>query len=191
MYWDYFGIDNNYHTLVFDPQAKGWIYDLYSTSVTARATNEDASVQGVLCGCADGTIRQFSSTMSATESATATVASGALGGVGWGHTRLITVEYLSNAPITLSFLCPDASTNGSIAPATITLPSTGGTVTKWKTLPAFNKYKLLQCIFTFTDPTAQIYIDGLSFETKIWGSNSGYEPVNPFSENVGGFGGQP
>lgn len=190
VYWDYWGTDSAYHTLVFDPQAKGWIYDLYSTSVTARATNEDASVQGVLCGCVDGTIRQFSSTISGTESATATVTSGAIGGQGWGHTRLITVEYLSNAPITLSFLCPDASTNGSIAPATITLPSTGGTVTKWKTLPTFNKYKLLQCTFTFTDPTAQIYLEGTSFLVKSWGDTGAYTNTNPFAEN-GGFGGQP
>lgn len=191
LYWDYYGTDANYHTFIFDPMAKGWMWDTYSTAVTARATNEDVSIQGVLCGCIDGTIRQFSSTNSATEVATATVATGALGRVGWGHTRLITVEYLSNAPITLSFVCPDASTNGSIAPDTIILPSTGGTVTKWKTLPSFNKYKLLQCKFTFTDPTAQIYMDGLAFECKSWGSSAGYEPINPFADGVGGFGGQP
>lgn len=190
LYWDYYGIDANYHTLVFDPMAKGWMWDLYSVSVTARNTNEDVSVQGVLNGCSDGTVRQFSSTVSATETATATVVSGALGAVGWMHTRLITVEYSSNQAITLSFFCPDASTNGSIAPATITLPSTGGTLTKWKTVPTFNKYKLLQCIFTFTDPTAQIYIDGLAFNCKVWGSGAAYEPVNPFSD-AGGFGGQP
>lgn len=190
LYYDYVGTDGNPHTLVFDIAAKGWIWDLYSVGVTARATNEGVSIQGVLCGCADGTVRQFSNTNSATEVATATVASAAMGNVGWAHTRLITIEYSSNAPITLSFFCPDVSTNGSIAPATIILPSTGGTVTKWKTLPTANKFKLLQCIFTFTDKTFQLYMDGTAFEVRAWGSPAGYEPINPFGDS-GGFGGQP
>lgn len=124
------------------------------------------------------------------ESVTAVVASPAIGSQGWAHARLITVEYSSNQTIALSFVCPDQSTNGSIAPATITLPSTGGTDTKWKTLPSFNKWKLLQCVFAWTDPSAKIYLEGLAFECKPWGSSAGYEPVNPFAES-GGFGGQP
>lgn len=190
LYYDFVGTDNNPHTLVFDPQAKGWIWDTYTPLVTCRSSNTDISIQGTLCGCIDGTIRQLSSTNTVIEGATATVMSGAIGGQGWGHIRLITVEYSSNAPITLSFTCPDATTNGSIAPATINLPSTGGTATKWKTLPTFNKSKLLQCTFTFTDPTFQLYLDGVAFNYKVWGSTGEYQPVNPFGDNVGGFGGQ-
>lgn len=190
MYWDYLGLDNNPHSLVFDIGSMAWVWDLYDVAITSRSADEGISTQGVLVGCVDGTIRQMVSAGSSSETAIATVMSAAMGGVGWMHTRLITVEYSSNAAITLSFVCPDASTNGSIAPATITLPSTSGTVTKWKTVPSFNKWKLLQCIFTFTDPTAQIYMDGLAFEVKAWGSNAGYEPMNPFNES-GGFGGQP
>ena len=190
VYWDYIGVDTNPHTLVFDIAAMGWILDSGSVPPTCRASDEGESVQGVLVGCYDGTIRQLVSS-GGTETVTGTVVSPAFGGQGWGHTRLITVEYLSNQPITLSFVCPDQSTNGSIAPATITLPSTSGTVTKWKTLPTFNKFKLCQCIFTFTDPTAQIYLDGLIFEHKSWGSSGEYQPLNPFDGNSGGAGGQP
>jgi hypothetical protein len=191
LYYVYRDVTNTQRQMVFDLAAKGWIWDTPTPAITAFASNESISVQGVLAGCVDGSIRQFSNTTSATETATATVTSGAMGGQGWGHTRLITVEYLSNAPITLSFVCPDTSTNGSIAPATIVLPSTGGTVTKWKTLPTFNKFKLLQAIFTHNDPTAQIYLDGFALEHKDWGSSGGYVPVNPFDGNSGGFGGQP
>lgn len=191
LYYLYRDISNTQRQLVFDIAAKGWIWDTPTPAITAFATNEDVSVQGVLAGCLDGTIRNFSSTNTAMEVASATVMSGAIGGQGWGHTRLVTVEYSSNAPITLSFLCPDQTTNGSIAPATITLPSTGGTVTKWKTLPSFNKFKLLQTTFTHNDPTAQIYLDGFILEHKNWGSSGGYTPVNPFDGASGGMGGQP
>lgn len=190
MVWDYIGIDSNPHSLVFDIANMAWVWDSYSVAITARAANEGLSTQGFLVGCVDGTIRQLATT-GTSETGTATVAAPVMGGVGWMHNRLITVEYSSNANITLSFVCPDQTTNGSIAPATITLPSTGGTVTKWKTLPTFNKWKLMQPIFTFTDPTAQIYMDGTAFDVKPWGSTAGYEPVNPFSERSGGFGGQP
>lgn len=190
LYWDYQGTDGNPHTLVFDTAAMGWIFDSYSIPATCRATNEGESVQGTLVGCDDGTVRQLVST-GGVETVTGTIASPAFGGQGWGHTRLITVEYSSNAPITMSFFCPDQSTNGSIAPDTITLPSTAGTLTKWKTLPSANKFKLLQCIFTFTDPTVNINLDGLIFEHKSWGSSGGYQPLNPFDGASGGAGGQP
>jgi len=190
VYFYYEDTGGNPRVLVFDIQALGWIWDAYSVPVTCGTPNEGESIQGLIVGCGDGTVRQLVST-GATETVTGTVASPALGVVGWGHTRLITVEYLSNAPITMSFSCPDASTNGSIAPATIILPSTGGTVTKWKVVPTANKFKLLQCIFTFTDPTAQIYLDGLAFNVRSWGATGSYEPVNPFGEGSGGFGGQP
>lgn len=190
MVWDYIGIDANPHSLLFDIGNMAWCWDMYDVAVTARAANEGLSTQGFLVGCVDGTIRQLATTGS-TETATATVAAAVMGGVGWMHTHLITIEYSSNATITLSFVCPDQTTNGSIAPASITLPSTAGTVTKWKTLPSFNKWKFLQPVFTFTDPTVQIYIDGTAFDVKAWGSNSSYEPINPFAEGSGGFGGQP
>jgi len=190
LYYDYENSTGQPCTLVFDTQAMGWIFDHYSVPATCRATDEGESIQGILVGCNDGTVRQLVSS-GGTETVTGTVASPAMGNVGWVHTRLITVEYSSNAPITMSFVCPDASTNGSIAPATITLPSTAGTVTKWKVVPTFNKYKLLQCIFTFTDPTAAIYLDGLALGSKPWGSTGAYEPMNPFADGSGGFGGQP
>jgi hypothetical protein len=190
LYWQYEDASGTPRVLVFDIAAMGWIWDSYSVAVTCGTPNEGESVQGILVGCNDGSVRQLVSTGGA-ETTTGMFASPAMGNVGWAHTRLITVEYLSNAPITMSFVCPDASTNGSIAPVAITLPSTSGTVAKLKVLPTANKWKLLQCIFTFTDPTAQIYLDGLAFNCKPWGSNAEYQPVNPFDGSSGGFGGQP
>ena len=69
VYFDFVGTDGVAHTLVFDEAAKGWVYDLYTPSVTVHATNEGQSVQGVLAGCNDGTIRQMAS--GGTEVATA------------------------------------------------------------------------------------------------------------------------
>ena len=189
MYWYYEDVNGVPRVLTFDIAAMGWIWDSYSIPTTCGTPNEGESIQGILMGGNDGSVRQLISTGGA-ETVTGTVVSPAMGSVGWMHTRLITVEYSSNAPITMSFVCPDASTNGSIAPNTIILPSTSGTTTKWKAVPSFNKYKLLQTIFTFTDPTAQIYLDGLALGSKPWGSQASYEPMNPFAE-AGGFGGQP
>lgn len=57
LYYDYVGLDNNPHTLVFDVEAEGWIVDLYQHTVTIHALEEGPNVNGVLVGCADGTVR--------------------------------------------------------------------------------------------------------------------------------------
>ena len=69
MYYDYIGTDDVAHTLVFDEAAMGWVYDLYTPPVTIHAADEGQSVQGVLAGCSDGTVRQMAS--AGTEEATA------------------------------------------------------------------------------------------------------------------------
>ena len=187
LYYDYFGTDGNPHTLVFDIAAKGWVWDVYAHPVTSRATNEGQSVQGTLAGCADGTVRQFSS--SGTETPTGTVVTPAIGGRGWQHTRQVTVEYSSNANVTLQAFAADAG-QGSYGPPTVTLPSTGGQPTKLFQNLGPNKWKFLWFQFQSTDPTTQVFIDGLAVERKDWGSQGGYETVNPFAQS-GGFGGQP
>jgi hypothetical protein len=71
MYYDFIGTDAFPHTLVFDEQAMGWVWDVYTPPVTIHATNEGLSAQGVLAGCSDGTVRQLAS--GGTEIATAVV----------------------------------------------------------------------------------------------------------------------
>jgi len=61
VYYDYIGTDGIAHTLVFDEAAMGWVYDLYTPPVTVHSANDGQSIQGVLAGCSDGTIRQLAS----------------------------------------------------------------------------------------------------------------------------------
>jgi hypothetical protein len=180
LYWDYVGSDGNQHTLVFDEAAMGWIWDINSPPVTARASNDAVSVQGVLCGCSDGTIRQLSSTSSAVETATATVVTGAIGGKGYGHVGAMVVEYSSLLPITLNGIAADVG-NGSYGFNTITLPATGGAITKLFLRPTPNKTKLIQFAFSFTDPAAQIDLDGSLCYVRAWGSDGPYQPIPMFS----------
>jgi hypothetical protein len=184
LYWDFVGTDGNQHTLVFDEAAMGWIWDINSPPITARASNDAVSVQGVLCGCSDGTIRQLSSTSSAVETATATVLSGAIGGKGYGHVGAMVVEYSSLLPITLNGIAADVG-NGSYGFNTITLPATGGAITKLFLRPTPNKFKLIQFAFSFTDPAAQINLDGSLVYIKAWGSEGAYLPVPMFSAEGG------
>lgn len=184
MYYDYFGTDANPHTLVFDEMAEGWIYDMYSVGVTARAANEGLSTQGVLVGCTDGTIRMLATGSSATETATATVVSGAIGARGYTHCGELVLEYSCQSPITLTGIAADEG-NGSYGFPAITLPSTGGQITKYFVRPAPNKWKLLQFQWTFSDPTAQVYIDGCCGKVKAWGSDQEYQAVPMFAAEGG------
>jgi hypothetical protein len=187
LYYDYYDTTNTPRTLVFDIAAKGWVWDVYAHPVTARASNEGTSVQGTIVGCSDGTVRQFATTGS--ETPTGTVLTPAIGGQGWQHLHEITVEYLSNAPVTLSCLAADAG-QGSYGPPSITLPTTAGGATKLNVNVGPNKWKFMWFQFQSTDPNMQIYCDGFAVQRKDWGSTGGYEQVNPFSPS-GGFGGQP
>ena len=175
-------------TLVFDEAAMGWILDTKTPEATAYAPNEGQSIQGILVGCTDGTVRMLTS--GGTESVTGKVLSSSIGGSGWQHIKEYTIEYASNSPITITPIVADAG-NGSYAPEPITLPSTGGAPTKLHGLWSPNKWKLLQFETDISsDLTAQVYLDGFSVQRKDWGSGGDYMPVNPFAEQ-GGFGGQP
>lgn len=184
LYWDYYGTDGNPHTLVFDEAAMGWIWDLNTPSITARASNEDVSVQGVLCGCVDGTIRQLSSTSSGTETATATVLSGAIGSKGYQHAGAMVVEYQSKAAVTLTGI-PADSGNGSYGFTAIPLPSTSGALTKLFLRPSPNKTKLIQLQFSSSDPAMIVNLDGCVIYLRAWGSTAAYEPVKMFGSQGG------
>ena len=188
MYWDYVGLDDLPHTLVFDVAAMGWVWDLYDYPVTVRASNEGESIQGTLVGCDDGTIRQMVST-GAVESASGTVVTPAIGGAGWQSMYELTIEYASNDVVTITPIAVDVN-NGSYAPNPLTLPSTGGAQTKYTTKVSPAKWKWLQFMFQSEDSTMQVNLDGFVAQTREWGSQHSYRAVQPFRPN-GGHGGQP
>lgn len=184
LYYDYIGLtDGNPHTLVFDIQAMGWVWDLYTPPATIHATNEGVSQQGVLVGCSDGTIRQLAS--GGTETGTAIVQTAAIGGTGWQTLGpVLIVEYSSSTAITLTGYAADAG-NGSYGPTAITIPSSGGAMTKLKLVCGASKWKLLWFQFSSTAPF-QLNLEGFVVQTKDWGSTGAYKEIQPFAENGGG-----
>ncbi len=94
-----------------------------------------------------------------------------LNGVGWQHIFYLNVEYTSTSTISISFTVD--SGNGSIAPASFTLPSTGGTQTKQKILMTPNKWKLLGSSAT-SSAQFYLYVEGMEGWVKAWGEPGPY-----------------
>lgn len=187
MYYDHVATDGQPHTWIFDERAEGWIWDLYQFGPpTAHAANEGESQQGILVGGEDGTVRLMEST--GPETVTGTVVSPALGGQGWVSGYQFTAEYRSAETVTVSFSAADEG-NGSFAPQPLTLPATGGLITKFTTKVTPNKWKLLQVEFQSTDEELQVYHDGCSLSSKPFGSDAQYTPV-PLFTPAGGRGPQ-
>ena len=122
--------------------------------------------------------------MAIAETATAIVATPAIGGVGYQHVGEMICEYSSSNTISLTSYPADEG-NGSYGFSPITLPSTGGVLTKYFFRPSANKWKLLVFQFTSTVPF-QINFQGFCAKTKSWGSSAAYVPTLPF----GGAGGE-
>ena len=182
MYYDYQGIDGFPHTLVFDEAAMGWVLDVLTPPATIHAPNEGQSQQGVLVGCSDFSVRQMAS--NGTEVITGTVMSAAIGGKGYNHTGMMVIEYSSTSTVTLNIYPADEG-NGSYGPPTITLPSTGGALTKYWLRPGANKYKLSWFQFSSTVPFILNFQGCIAFQ-KSWGSSSAYDEIPIF----GGAGGE-
>ena len=188
VYWDYIGLgDGLPHTLVFDTEHMGWVWDIYDPAATIHASDQGESQQGNLVGCVDGSIRLLVS--DGEETPTVIVATPAIGGTGWQHIYELTVEYASELPIAISFVAVDVG-NGSYASNPITLPSTGGVQTKYTTKVSANKWKWLQFVFSSSDPDMQVNLEGFAVEQKAWGDAGFYKPVQPFKPH-GGVGAQP
>jgi len=182
VYWDYIGLgDGNPHTLVYDMENHAWIWDLYTPAATIHATNEGQSVQGVLVGCGDFTVRQMAS--SGIETITGTVMTPAIGGRGYIHVGMMVIEYSSTSTITLNMYPADEG-NGSYGPPTITLPSTGGALTKYWLRPGANKGKLFWAQFS-SSVSFILNFQGTIFFVKDWGASSGYREVCPFADTGG------
>jgi hypothetical protein len=193
LYYDYYGTDDAYHTLVFDEAAGGWVYDLYSTQVVTHSPNEDESIQGILAGGKDGTLRKM--VPAGVEIATGTVITPAIGGKGFMFIQEVTVEYSSNDAVVLSTIAPDAN-NGSYGANDVILPTTGGVIAKTKFLLSANKGKMFWFQFTSSDPTFKVFTDGFAVRCKDWGKPDPFRQANPFSDinpyfpQKGGFGGE-
>jgi hypothetical protein len=109
----------------------------------------------------------------------------ALGGTGWQQMFQINIEYLSTAAITLTFSVD--SGNGSIAPAPITIPSSGGVQAKLVLIPTANKWKLLGVKATSSSPF-RLFSEGMQFSVKSWGVLGAYKMVQPYraAQPIGG-----
>jgi hypothetical protein len=100
-----------------------------------------------------------------------------LGGQGWQHVEYINFEYISTAAVTLAFTVD--SGNGSIAPATLTIPSSGGTQTKFKSRVTANKWKLLGFMAT-SSAKMTIFQEGFEVWTRSWCVGGPLTRVRPF-----------
>ena len=177
-------------TLVFDIEEGGWVLDVPSPAITTHASSDGESQQGVLAGCADYTVRTLGTEglNYDLETPEGMVLTGAIGGQGYQHTSGFTIEYASQAEITLTPLVVDDG-NESYAPNPVTLPATAGQITKYRAWFSPGKWKLLQFAFTWTDPAAQVFVEGFSVAVRDWGADAPYRQVSPFGSD-GGFGGQ-
>ena len=186
LYYDYayaFGGDEGTATLVYDIRAKGFIFDQYDgAKPTVHAANEGESQQGTLVGCVDGTLRLMES--DSPEVVTGIVLSPAMGDAGWATAYEGTFEYSADLGAVVSFVAADVG-NGSYASNPITLPGTGGEITKFTTKLTPNKWKLLQVQFESTDQTLQVYLEGCILQVKPWGSDGLYEPISIFRPSGG------
>jgi hypothetical protein len=159
----------------------GWVWDLYTPPATIHASNEGASIQGVLVGCHDGTVRQLAS--NGTETIIGTITTPAVGMKGYAHCGEMVVEYSSNSTLTLTGFAVDEG-NGSYGFSAITLPSTSGQLTKYWLRPPANKFKLMVFQFSSSNPFV-LNFEGFSASIKAWGDSGPYHSVQPF----GGSGG--
>ena len=182
LYYDFVGTDGQAHTLVFDTEHMGWVWDSYSPPATIHASNQGESQQGNLVGCFDGSIRLLVS--EGVEIPQITVATPAIGGAGWMFMYELTVEYSSDAEVTVTPVAVDAN-NGSYAPNPIILPITNGVQTKYTTKVSQNKWKWLQFVFVSSDPAMQVNLAGLAAQIKAWGTSEAFHPVQPFMPNGG------
>lgn len=101
-----------------------------------------------------------------------------IGGVGWQHLRLMNLEYISVAPITLTFTVDTG--NGSIAPGAITIPSSSGTQTKLFLQMSYNKWKLISFMASCSAPM-NLFLEGLEVWVRSWGDSSVYRKIKPFA----------
>ena len=100
----------------------------------------------------------------------------AANGVGWQHLRQLNVEYLATSPVTLTFAVD--SGNGSIAPASITIPASA-TQTKLILPVTANKWKLIS-LKAASMTSFNLFVEGMEMNARSWGSPDAYRVEHPF-----------
>ncbi len=92
---------------------------------------------------------------------------------GWQHIREMNIAYQSTTTLTLTL------SFDQWPQITLTVPSSGGVQTKWKTPIPANKYKLISYGLTSTEP---FYLFEGQCEAKVkpWGSTGPYSIITPF-----------
>ena len=123
--------------------------------------------------------------MATLESATAVILTPAIGGKGFQHVGEIVLEYSCTTALTITGLPADEG-NGSYGFPTITLPTTGGVLTKYFFRPAANKTKLIWFQFECSSQFALNFAGSVAM-TRSWGSSGEYQPIPIFS-SAGGEG---
>jgi hypothetical protein len=101
----------------------------------------------------------------------------ALGGKGWQFLRYMDIPYLSTSAVTITFTVDTG--NGSIAPQTIILPSSGGTQTKSFTQLTPNKWRLIGFSATSSAPFA-LWLPELEVIVRSWGQSGEFRVEKPF-----------
>lgn len=95
---------------------------------------------------------------------------------GYHHIGAIMAAYVATAPVTLSFQVKDGT-----APASITLPSTGGNYSRIWLNPTFNKAILYRYIGHSTDPFQFVLPDWITY-VKEWTEPGPYEAYRLIGE---------
>ena len=94
---------------------------------------------------------------------------------GWQHLREMNIAYASTTALTLTIVFgPEAN----LAPIVLTIPSSGGLQTKYKTPIPANKFKVVSYRLSSSAP---FYVWAKEMEAKVksWGSSGPYEIVTP------------
>lgn len=100
-----------------------------------------------------------------------------LGGVGWQHIREINLAFAATADLELQF---DFGAGAVPSALGVSIPNSGGLVTKQKVLIPPNKWKTLQGYVFSTDPF-QMWVNDMELKVKSWGSSEAYRIAKPFS----------
>lgn len=98
-------------------------------------------------------------------------------GRGWQHMRELNIEYRSTQVVFLNFAVDTG--NGSIAPQTIMVPSSGGNQTKMRFVVTPNKWKLINMLAT-SAAAFYLFVEGMEFKVRSWGADGAYRFEKPF-----------
>src|SRR5208337_3171203 len=98
------------------------------------------------------------------------------GMMGWQHIREMNIAYQSTAALTLTLAFGPES---NLSPITLTIPSSSGVQTKYKTPVPANKYKLISYGITSAAPF-YLFREQCEAKVKAWGDTGPYSIIKPF-----------